>query len=213
MSTTDQPTRPVRIGLTGPIGCGKSSIARWLAQAGGTVVDADEMARAVTAPGEPALDQIRERFGDDVFAPDGTLDRAALARIVFEDPEALRELERIVHPNVRVKIEAKVAAADESGAPFVVIEAIKLVEAGYAEECDEVWLVECQPSTQRARLADRGFEEADLERRLAAQGPDLVTRLAPAATRRLVTDGTLAHTHDLVQAALRQALARGQGTG
>jgi dephospho-CoA kinase len=207
MSGPEAGQRPLRIGLTGPIGCGKSSVARWLAQAGGTVVDADELARASTAVGEPALERIRERFGDDVFAPDGGLDRSALARIVFEDPEALRDLERIVHPDVRRRIEAAVAAAEAREVPFVVVEAIKLVEAGYAKECDEVWLVVCAPATQRARLAARGFEQADLERRLSAQGPDLVERLSPAATRRLVTEGTLAETRSLVETALHAALA------
>jgi dephospho-CoA kinase len=206
-AAADAGQRPLRIGLTGPIGCGKSSVARWLAQAGGMVVDADELARASTALGEPALDRIRERFGEDVFAADGSLDRAGLARIVFEDPEALRDLERIVHPDVRRRIEAAVAAAEARGVPFVVVEAIKLVEAGYAKECDEVWLVACGPATQRARLAARGFEQADLERRLGAQGSDLVERLSPAATRRLVTEGTLAETRALVEAALRAALA------
>jgi dephospho-CoA kinase len=155
----------VRIGLTGPLGCGKSTIARWLADAGGTIVDADALARETTAPGQPTLDGIRRRFGDEVFDEDGALDRAALARIVFADPDALRDLEGIVHPEVRKLIEAAVARAETAEAPFVVIEAIKLVEAGYAEECDEVWLVACRPETQRDRLWGRGFDEDDLERR------------------------------------------------
>ncbi|CAN5609566.1 dephospho-CoA kinase [soil metagenome] len=181
----------LRIGLTGPIGCGKSTVAGWLAEAGGVVVDADRLARQVTAPGEPALGQIRERFGQQVFASDGSLDRAVLAKTVFADGGSLRDLERIVHPAVRERLVAEVAAADAVGAPFVVIEAIKLVEGGYAAECDEVWLVECSVETQRARLLGRGMSADDIERRLATQGSDLVNRLGQAATHRVVTDGDI----------------------
>ena len=202
----------VRIGLTGPLGCGKSTIARWLADAGGTIVDADALARETTAPGQPTLDGIRSRFGDDVFDDEGALDRAALARIVFSDSEALRDLEAIVHPAVRRLIEAAVARAEAAGAPFLVIEAIKLVEAGYAEECDEVWLVACRPETQRDRLWGRGFDEDDLENRLAAQA-GLVERLTPQASRVLRTDGSAAATRDMVETALRAALAGAEAAG
>ena len=202
----------VRIGLTGPLGCGKSTIARWLADAGGTIVDADALARETTAPGQPTLDGIRSRFGDDVFDDEGALDRAALARIVFSDSEALRDLEAIVHPAVRRLIEAAVARAEAAGAPFLVIEAIKLVEAGYAEECDEVWLVACRPETQRDRLWGRGFDEDDLENRLAAQA-GLVERLTPQASRVLRTDGSAAATRDMVETALRAALAGAGAAG
>ena len=82
------------IGLTGPIGCGKSTVATWLAELGAVVVDADEIAREVTAIGEPALDDVIARFGEAYGRPDGSLDRSALGRLVFSDPEALRELER-----------------------------------------------------------------------------------------------------------------------
>ncbi len=180
----------LRIGLTGPIGCGKSTIAGWLREMGGAVIDADELAREVTAPGEEALDPIRERFGDGVFHEDGALDRSALAALVFSDEVALRELERTVHPRVRRRVTESVASAEVSGAPFVVIEAIKLVQGGYGAECDEVWLVECAPDVQLARLVARGMDPADAERRIATQGPDLAERLAPAATWRLSTDGS-----------------------
>lgn len=159
--------RPLRIGLTGPIGCGKSTVAGWLGARGAVVVDADAVAREVTAPGQPGHDAVLARFGDAVQAPDGTLDRAALARIVFVDEEALRELEAIVHPLVRPRILAAVDAARERNAPAVVIEAIKLVEGGLADLCDEVWWVSCQD--QRARLTGRGMDAADADRRIAAQ--------------------------------------------
>lgn len=181
-------TRTVRIGITGPIGCGKSTVAGWLAARGAAVVDADALARAVVEPGEPALARVLERFGDAVQARDGTLDRAALARIVFADPAALRDLEAIVHPTVRPRVLAAIGAAETVGAPAVVIEAIKLVESGLAAVCDETWLVTCTPAEQRARLAERGVAPDDAARRIAAQG-DMAALLAPAVTRVVDTSG------------------------
>jgi len=197
--------RALRIGLTGPIGCGKSTVAGWLGQHGAAVVDADEIARAVTAPGEPAHEAILARFGDAVRAPDGTLDRASLARLVFADPAALADLEAIVHPVVRPRILEAIAAADAKGMPAVVIEAIKLVEGGLAELCDEVWLVECGPAAQRRRLAGRGMDAAEARRRIAAQG-DLVERLRPRATRVLRTDGRPDVVSSAAQSLLELAL-------
>jgi dephospho-CoA kinase len=179
----------VRIGLTGPIGCGKSTVAGWLATRGAVVVDADEIARDVTAPGQPAHDAVLERFGDPVRAEDGNLDRAALARVVFGDPAALAALEAIVHPAVRPVILAAVEAAGAAGVPAVVIEAIKLVEGALAELCDEVWLVTCDARVQRDRLLARGASPDDADRRIEAQR-GLVDRLRPAASRVLDTTGS-----------------------
>src|SRR5437763_15409935 len=125
--------RPIRIGLTGPIGCGKSTIAGWLAGQGAVVIDADRIARDVTAPGEAGHEQVLARFGDRFRGADGNLDRAALASLVFDDPEALGELESIVHPLVRPRILDKLEEAGREGVPAVVIEAIKLVEGGLAD--------------------------------------------------------------------------------
>ncbi len=108
--------RTVRIGITGPIGCGKSQVGRWLAERGARVVDADHVAREVTAPGTPVHAAILRRFGAAVTAPDGTLDRAALGRVVFADPAALRDLEALVHPAVRPRILELIAAAEADGA-------------------------------------------------------------------------------------------------
>ena len=101
------------IGLTGPIGCGKTTVAGWLADRGAVVVDADVVAREMTAPGQPAHDAILSLFGDGVRATDSTLDRAALARVVFRDPVYLAQLEAIVHPVVRPRILELVAEAVE----------------------------------------------------------------------------------------------------
>jgi dephospho-CoA kinase len=201
----------LRIGITGPIGCGKSTVAGWLAETGAVVVDADRLAREVTAPGEPALAAIAARFGERFLRGDGTLDRPALGRLVFADPAALRDLEAIVHPAVRPRIAAAVAAAEGAGSDIVVIEAIKLVEAGYAAECDEVWLVTCSPDVQRERLVSRGLDDATAAERIAAQG-DIASRLRSAATRVLDASGSrsevrtavLAIRDDAVDAARRR---------
>jgi len=200
------PNGPFLIGLTGPIGCGKSTVARMLGRLGATVVDADALARDATAPGQQTLGPIRSRFGDGVFASDGSLDRAALARVVFADPAALGELESIVHPRVRELVDAALEAAAESGAPFAVVEAIKLIEGGLAARCDEVWLVDCPAAAQRERMSGRGMSAHDIEQRLGAQS-GLRERLTPHATRVLDTGGTLEETRDLVEEALAEALS------
>ncbi len=205
-ATPANPPPPVRIGITGPIGCGKTQIVRWLAELGVFVVDADAIARTVTAPGEPVHDVVLRRFGPAVRSADGTLDRAALGRIVFDDPAALRDLEAIVHPAVRPRILAALDAAEIAGAPAVAIEAIKLVEGGLAATCDEVWVVICDAAAQRERLRARGMTEADLEQRLEAQA-GLADRLRPAATRVIDTAGSLEETRAIVVAAAGEAIA------
>ena len=132
-------------------------MARWLGERPGVVViDADRVARDVLAAGTPETAAVYARFGDELRRPDGELDRAALGRIVFSDPSALRDLEAIVHPAVRPRILAEVDAADAAGALRSSIEAIKLVEGGLADLCDEVWLVTCAPEVQLERLVGRG---------------------------------------------------------
>ncbi len=201
-----EPRRTIRIGLTGPIGCGKSTVARWLADAGAVVVDADRIAREVVEPGEPAFEAVVATFGPDVRRSDGTLDRAALGRIVFADPERLGALEAIVHPAVRPRILAAIAEAEAAGAPAVVIEAIKLVEGGLAAACDEVWLVVCDPAEQLGRLIGRGADDADARRRIAAQ-VGIRERLAPGATRVIDTSGALDETRRRVLRELDEARA------
>jgi dephospho-CoA kinase len=175
---------------------------------GAVVIDADAVAREVSAPGQPAHDEILAAFGAEVRAADGSVDRAALARLAFGDPDALRRLEAIVHPRVRPAIVDRIEAAVLDGAPAVVIEAIKLIEGGLAELCDEVWLVDCTPDDQRARLTGRGMDPGDADRRIAAQG-DLRERLAPHSTHTIDTSGS---EEDVEAAVIRHWAGAGAAT-
>ena len=197
----------LRIGITGPIGCGKSTVARWLGERSGvSVIDADHEARLVLAPETPEVEAVYRRFGQDLRRANGELDRGALGRIVFKDPEALHDLESIVHPAVRPRILAAIERAQRAGARAVVIEAIKLVEGGLAELCDEVWLVSCEPAVQRERLVGRGDAEDDAAARVDAQG-DLIERLRTRATRVVDTNADPADTRRSVDALFDEASA------
>lgn len=198
--------RTIRIGITGPIACGKSQVARWLGDLGCRVLDADCVARDVTAPGTPAHAEILRRFGASATAPDGTVDRAALGRLVFGDAAALRDLEAIVHPAVRVVVLEAMRDAELAHAPAIAVEAIKLVEGGLGALCDEVWLVTCDPIDQQDRLLARGTPAADAAQRMAVQ-EGLAERLRPVATRVIDTSEGLAESQELVRSALESALA------
>ncbi len=199
--------RAVRIGITGPIGCGKSTVARWVGERPGVVViDADEVARDALDVGTPEVEAVYRRFGEALRGSDGALDRVAMGRIVFADPGALRDLEAIVHPAVRPRILAAIAQADAVGSAGVVIEAIKLIEGGLADLCDEIWLVTCDPDAQLARLIGRGTEPTDAEARIAAQG-DLAARARPRANRVVDTSGAPGATRTAALEALDRALS------
>jgi dephospho-CoA kinase len=174
----------VRVGLTGGIGSGKSTVADALAARGALIIDADVLAREVVAPGTPGLEQVRRRFGDGVVGPDG-LDRAAMGRLVFADPEARRDLEAIIHPAVRARA-AELAAQAPPGA--VVVQVIPLlVETGQQDAFDLVVVVDVDHETQVARLLARnGYSRAVAESRIAAQ----VGRAERLAAADLVIDNS-----------------------
>jgi dephospho-CoA kinase len=179
----------VRVGLTGGIASGKSLVAAELAARGATIIDADVLAREVVEPGTPALAAIIERFGADVVQ-DGQLDRARLAQIVFADPLARRDLERIVHPAVRARAVELERAAGDAG---VVVHVIPLlVETGQQENFDRVVIVDADHETQVQRLMARnGFTRAEAEARIAAQ--------ASREERTLVADVVLDNTGSVTQ--------------
>lgn len=197
----------LKIGITGPIGCGKSTILGWLAARGVLVIDADQVARQATSPGSPVVAEIAATFGPGVAGADGTLDRSALAAIVFNDPEQLRRLEAITHPAVRTRILAAMHEAEAAGVPIVALEAIRLVDAGYPVLLDEVWLVTCDPGVQLERLAIRGLAPADAAARIAAQA-NLADRAELIATRVIDTSGSMAAAEAALDGALAAARSR-----
>ncbi|HEX2883624.1 MAG TPA: dephospho-CoA kinase [Candidatus Limnocylindria bacterium] len=152
------------IGLTGNIGCGKSTVARMLRELGAATIDADAVAREIRHNDADARAEIERRFG--------TYEAAELGRIVFADPAALRDLERILHPRVRGAIRARLAELEHAGEAAAAVEVIKLFESPLADACDEIWVVRCDEADAIARLAtSRGMSEEDARRRLASQSP------------------------------------------
>ena len=159
------------VGLTGGIGTGKSTVARMLEKRGAVVFDADVLARQAVAPGTPGFDQVIERFGPNVLAPGGGLDREALASIVFSDPAARRDLEGIVHPEVR-RMFAEGCEEYRDSDRVVVFSAPLLVETGMHTAFDRLIVVSAPVATQIERLMrDRGMAERDVQARIAAQLP------------------------------------------
>ncbi|SFL17556.1 dephospho-CoA kinase [Geodermatophilus ruber] len=160
----------LRIGLTGGIGSGKSTVAGLLAARGARIIDADRIAREVVEPGTPGLAAVVAEFGPDVLTAEGALDRPALAAVVFADPEARRRLDGIVHPLVRQRALELIA---EAPAEAVVVQDVPLlVETGQAASYDLVLVVEADLGTRIERLVLRGLAEQDARARIAAQATD-----------------------------------------
>ncbi|MFI6337576.1 dephospho-CoA kinase [Streptomyces sp. NPDC050535] len=158
----------LKVGLTGGIGAGKSEVSRLLVEHGAVLIDADRIAREVVAPGTPGLAAVVDAFGEDVLAPDGSLDRPKLGSIVFADPEKLALLNSIVHPLVGVRSRELETAASEDA--VVVHDVPLLAENGLATLYDLVIVVDAPPETQLDRLIRlRGMTEQDARARMAAQ--------------------------------------------
>jgi dephospho-CoA kinase len=158
------------VGLTGGIGSGKSTAAKLLTERGAIVIDADAIAREVVEPGMPALAALVERFGADILAPDGTLDRPALAKKAFVDDESRRALEAITHPAIGAEFLRRVAEAPEGA--VVVHDVPLLVESTRGFDYGAVIVIEAPREVRLDRLAARGIPRADAEARMAAQATD-----------------------------------------
>ncbi len=191
------------IGLTGGIGSGKSLVAGLLRELGAPVVDADELARRVVEPGQPALAEIAREFGPAVIAADGTLDRKAVAAIVFSDETRRRRLNAITHPRIAALGQAEIAAHAARGAKVVIYEAALIVENGLHHMLDGLIVVSAPPEEQvrRALARDGGTEEA-VRARLASQLP-LADTLA-VATHIVDNAGSIAETRAQVERLWRE---------
>ncbi len=161
----------MRIGLTGGIASGKSTVSRFLREAGAFVSDADEAARKVVLPGTPALDDIVAAFGRSLLLPDGMLDRAALGRVVFGDPDKLRQLESILHPAIRAYMKEEMDRAEaESPGRLIVADIPLLYETGQDKAYDGVLVVHVPHELQVKRLMERnGMDQGEAERRIGLQ--------------------------------------------
>jgi len=159
------------LGLTGGVGMGKSTAAAFLLQQGARVVDTDELARDLVQPGQPALAKIRHEFGGAVFLPDGLLNRAALAAIVFSADSLRKKLEAILHPRIRERWLAQVEGWRRENCPLAVVIIPLLFETQAEAAFDKILCVACSSSSQRERLQARGWSDEEISRRVAAQIP------------------------------------------
>jgi dephospho-CoA kinase len=190
------------VGLTGGIAAGKSTVARILTGMGVPVIDADQVARAVVARGEPALASIVDTFGPGVLAADGTLDRAALRKRIVRDPDARRRLEAITHPAIRARIAERVRELEQEGRTIVVVEAALLVETGSYRDYPILVVVTASPEVQVARLVARdGVSEREARDTLRAQLP--VEDKEAVATHVIRNDGD----RDALEARVREVWA------
>lgn len=169
-----------KIGLTGGIGSGKSTVAKLLDHEGFPVVDADKIAREIMEPGSPVLDEVAAAFGDDLINEDGSLDRGELARRAFVDKPSTEKLNSITHPAIRAESERRFAAAEAAGEPAVIYDMPLLVELGMHRAMDLTVVVDVDAEERVRRLTmSRGLDEADARARIAQQIDD-ATRTAAA---------------------------------
>lgn len=194
--------RPIRIGLTGGIASGKTTVANFFADLGVPVIDTDVIAREVVAAGAPALAEIHSAFGEEVFNDDGTLDRKAMRELVFSDDDKRRRLEAILHPRIR---EATVNEARAVTYPYMIIVVPLLVESPMKAFVDRVLVVDCSEDVQLSRLKSRDMENEEQARRIIAAQASRDERLA-IADDVVQNDSDLDSTRTMVAALHEQYL-------
>lgn len=188
--TDDDKTRPLRVGLTGGIASGKSTVSAIFAELGAAVIDTDVIAREVVAPGQAAIDEIRREFGEDYLTADGKLDRAAMRRLVFADDTARSRLEAILHPRIR---DATLTQAAAAGGSYQLIVVPLLVDSPLLHFVDRVLVVDCAEDTQIERLMARDADSEEQARRILATQASRQERLA-IADDVIHNDGSLERT-------------------
>jgi dephospho-CoA kinase len=197
ISNLQSPNPPYRIGLTGNIATGKSAVGWMLGELGAEVIDADRIVHTILAPDGRAYPAVVATFGAGILAPDETIDRRKLGDLVFADSDTLARLEQLTHPSVIAIVEERIAA---SAAPVVVVEAIKLLESGLADDYDAIWVTTCPETAQLARLMkSRRLSREEALRRIHAQSPQ-AEKIARADVV-INTSGSLDETRTQVRAA------------
>ncbi len=198
--------QPVRLGLTGGIGSGKSTVAAFLAQAGAAVMDADAISRALTQAGGQAIPAILAQFGETLITPEGAMNRDAMRALVFSNPQTKRQLEAIIHPLVAQALQAQTQAAIEAGKKCLVFDVPLLVESGerWRRQVDWVCVVDCQTDTQIQRVMARNqLSQPEIEAIMAQQ--------ASRAQRLASADGVIYNDGldlDQLQTAVHEMMAR-----
>ncbi len=190
----DHPKAPLRIGLTGGIASGKSTVADMFAELGVPVIDTDVIAREVVAPGMPALDEIAERFGDHMIDAAGNLDRGAMRKLVFSDESARTDLESILHPRIGTETRRQ---ADAAGGDYQLIVVPLLTGSPLQEFVDRVLVVDCDEDTQLRRLMERDAETVEQAKRILAAQASRDERLG-IANDVIVNRGSLEQTRTAV---------------
>ena len=192
------------VGITGGIGSGKSAVTDHLETLRITVVDADKVARVVVEPGTPGLAAIAEHFGEDILLADGRLDRAALRKIVFDNPDERKVLEGITHPRIRDEISRQLS---EANSPYVVLSSPLLLESGQNTFADYVVVVDVPEEVQLTRTMARDSNSEALVKQIMAAQLDRKTRLSRADTS-IMNDGSLEALYERVKKLHEDLLAR-----
>lgn len=175
----------LRIGVTGGIGSGKTTVANLFAEHGAAVIDADDIARQLVARGAPAFHEVVTEFGEDILTPSGDIDRARLRARIFTNEAERRQLEAILHPRIREELRS---AATRTATPYCLLLIPLLAEGGLRTLVDRVLVIEADPATQLARVKQRGIDEVQAQRMLAAQTSN--------AARRAIADDVIVNTGD-----------------